>query len=41
MGLTLGVAAPTYQVEDEEGRIHLLIHLPIEADGDPLRHERV
>lgn len=25
---------PTYQVEDEEGRIHLLIHLPIEEEVD-------
>ena len=23
---------PSYQVEDEEGRIHLLLHLPIEED---------
>jgi hypothetical protein len=36
MDTTSGVAfelktgVPTYQVEDEEGRIHLLIHLPIE-----------
>jgi hypothetical protein len=26
-------AVPSYQVEDEEGRIYLLIHLPIE-DGE-------
>jgi len=25
---------PTYEVEDKEGRTHLLIHLPIEEDGD-------
>ena len=32
-GLTIGV--PSYQVEDEKGRIHLLLHLPIdEEDGN-------
>jgi hypothetical protein len=25
---------PTYQVEDEEGRTHLLIHLPIEEEEE-------
>ena len=25
---------PSYQVEDEEGRIHLLLHLPIEENED-------
>jgi hypothetical protein len=25
---------PSYQVEDEEGRIHLLLHLPIEEKGE-------
>jgi hypothetical protein len=29
--LKLSSGVPCYQVEDEEGRIHLLIHLPIEA----------
>ena len=29
---TAGV--PTYQVEDEEGRTHLLIHLPIEEEEE-------
>jgi hypothetical protein len=28
----LKAGVPTYQVEDEEGRIHLLIHLPIEEE---------
>ena len=28
----LNTGVPTYQVEDEEGRTHLLIHLPIEED---------
>jgi hypothetical protein len=32
VALDLKTAVPSYQVEDEEGRIHLLIHLPIE-DG--------
>jgi hypothetical protein len=30
LALTGGV--PTYEVDDEEGRTHLLIHLPIEAN---------
>jgi hypothetical protein len=40
MDETSGVAlapqggVPTYLVEDEEGRFHLLIHLPIEENGD-------
>jgi hypothetical protein len=34
VALALRGGVPTYQVEDEEGRIHLLIHLPIEEDGD-------
>jgi hypothetical protein len=33
VALALKGGVPTYQVEDEEGRIHLLIHLPIEDDG--------
>ena len=28
--LALGTGIPSYQVEDKEGRTHLLIHLPIE-----------
>ena len=28
----LKTGVPTYQVEDEEGRAHLLIHLPIEEE---------
>ena len=34
VALELKTGVPTYQVEDEEGRTHLLIHLPIEEDGD-------
>jgi hypothetical protein len=40
MDETLGVAlalktgVPTYKVEDEEGRIHLLLHLPIEEENE-------
>ena len=40
MDETSGVAlafesgVPTYQVEDEGGRTHLLIHLPIQEDTD-------
>jgi hypothetical protein len=30
--LPLRSGVPSYQVEDEEGRIHLLIHLPIEEE---------
>jgi hypothetical protein len=29
VALPLKTSVPTYQVEDEEGRIHLLLHLPI------------
>jgi hypothetical protein len=32
--LALKTGVPTYRVEDKEGRIHLLIHLPIEEAGD-------
>jgi len=32
VALDLKTGVPTYQVEDEEGRMHLLIHLPIEAN---------
>jgi hypothetical protein len=34
IALALKGGVPTYQVEDEEGRMHLLIHLPIEEDGN-------
>jgi hypothetical protein len=30
--LALKTGVPSYQVEDEEGRPHLLIHLPIEEE---------
>ena len=32
VALALKTGVPSYQVEDEGGRIHLLIHLPIEAE---------
>jgi hypothetical protein len=32
--LDLKTGVPSYQVEDEEGRTHLLIHLPIEDNED-------
>ena len=34
VALDLKTGVPSYQVEDEEGRIHLLILLPIEEDRD-------
>jgi hypothetical protein len=34
VALALRGGAPTYQIEDEEGRIHLLIHLPIEEEDE-------
>jgi hypothetical protein len=34
IALALKTGVPTYQVEDKEGRINLLIRLPIEEDGD-------
>jgi hypothetical protein len=34
VALALKTGVSSYQVEDEEGRTHLLIHLPIEEDGD-------
>jgi hypothetical protein len=34
VALALKGGVPTYQVEDEEGRTNLLIHLPIEEDED-------
>ena len=30
----LKTGVPTYQVEDEEGRIHLLLHFPIEKENE-------
>ena len=32
VALDLETGVPCYQVEDEEGRIHLLLHLPIEEN---------
>jgi hypothetical protein len=32
VALDLQAGVPTYQVEDEEGRTHLLIHVPIEEE---------
>ena len=34
VALALKTSVPSYQVEDEEGRIHLPVRLPIEEDGD-------
>ena len=34
VALALRTGVPSYQVEDEEGRTHLLIHLPIEENED-------
>src|SRR5580700_937849 len=34
VALALKTGVPTYQVEDEEGRTHLLIYLPIEEEDD-------
>ncbi len=34
VALALKTGVPTYQVEDEEGRTHLLIHLPIEEENE-------
>jgi hypothetical protein len=34
VALALGTGVPSYQVEDEEGRTHLLIHLPIEEEDE-------
>jgi hypothetical protein len=30
----IGAGVPSYQVEDEDGRTHLLIHLPIEEEDE-------
>jgi hypothetical protein len=32
VALDLKTGVPSYQADDEEGRTHLLIHLPIEAN---------
>ena len=32
--LAMGTGVPCYEVEDEEGRIHLLLHLLIEENED-------
>ena len=32
IALALKTGVPSYQVEDEEGRIHLLLHLPVEEN---------
>ena len=34
VALELKTGVPTYQVEDEEGRTHLLIHVPIEEEKE-------
>ena len=34
VALDLKTGVPTYQVEDEEGRTHLLIHVPIEEQHE-------
>jgi hypothetical protein len=34
VALELKTGVPIYQVEDEEGRTHLLIHLPIEEENE-------
>jgi hypothetical protein len=37
IALALGTGVPFYQVEDEEGRIHLLINLPIDEENEDRR----
>ena len=34
IALALKTGVPSYQVEDEEGRIHFLLHLPIEEENE-------
>ena len=34
VALDLKTGVPSYQAEDEEGRTHLLIHLPIEEERE-------
>jgi hypothetical protein len=46
VALALKSGVPSYQVEDEEGGTHLLIHFPIEGGGRamvslaPVKHDR-
>jgi hypothetical protein len=37
IALALKTGVPSYQVEDEEDRTHLLLHLPIEEEGEDRR----
>jgi hypothetical protein len=37
IALALKTGVPSYQVEDEEGRIHFLLHLPIEEQNEDRR----
>jgi hypothetical protein len=34
IALALRTGVPSYEVENEENRIHLLLHLPIEEDNE-------
>lgn len=34
IAVALKTGVPSYQVEDEEGRIHLPLHLPIEEESE-------
>ena len=34
VALDLGTGVPCYQVEDEEGRIHLLIYLTLDEENE-------
>ena len=34
VALELNTGVSTYQAEDEEGRIHLLLHMPIEEENE-------
>jgi hypothetical protein len=34
VALALKTGVPSYQVEDEEGRIHLLINLPVDEENE-------
>jgi hypothetical protein len=34
IALALKTGLPSYQVEDEEGRTHSLLHLPIEEENE-------
>ena len=37
IALPLKTGLPSYQVEDEEGTIHILLHLPIEEENEDRR----